>query len=63
MNAKHLIILKILKESDIISYNELIKLLNWTRYTISKYIEEINSYFEHSDFNIKIDFQPRIGFS
>lgn len=63
MDTEHLKLLRVIKESEIISYNELINLLDWSRYTISKYIDELNSYFEHSSFDIKIEFQPRIGFS
>jgi len=63
MDTEHLKLLRVIKESKIISYNELINLLDWSRYTISKYIDELNSYFEHSSFDLKIEFQPRIGFS
>ncbi len=63
MDTEHLKLLRVIKESEIISYNELINLLDWSRYTISKYIDELNAYFEHPSFDIKIEFQPRIGFS
>ena len=54
-------LLKIIKEKEIVTYNELISILGWTRYMIKKYISVINKQFTEEQIDLKINYESRIG--
>ncbi|SHE86727.1 Transcriptional antiterminator [Atopostipes suicloacalis DSM 15692] len=63
MKPNHIKLIKIITEKNIMSYNEIIDLIGWSRYRINKYINEINDFFEKMDYNLEIVIHPRMGIS
>lgn len=63
MKPNHIKLIKIITEKNIMSYNEIIDLVGWSRYKINKYINEINDFFEKMDYKLEIVIHPRMGIS
>lgn len=63
MNTDHIKLIRIISEKEEITFNEIIKLVGWSRYKINKYIIEINEFFEKMDYEVEIIQHPRVGIS